>query len=41
MKKLIIVIMFFFAVLIAFTSCMALSHAGHSSGTSQHSGGCH
>jgi len=41
MKKMIIAIVLYTLVAMAFSGCMTAAHAGHRSASSQHSGGCH
>lgn len=41
LKKMIIAIVLYILVIMAFNSCMALSHAGNRASTSNSSGSCH
>lgn len=41
LKKMIIAIVLYVLVAMAFNSCMAATHAGHSASTSKSSGSCH
>lgn len=41
LKKMIIAIVLYILVVMAFSSCMAASHAGHGTSASKSSGSCH